>query len=654
MNRIHLLEKSVAERIAAGEVVERPASAVKELLENSIDAGATAVTLEIRSGGVAFIRVTDNGGGILREDLPAAFQRHATSKVRTADDLEAIGTLGFRGEALASIAAVARVELMTRTEGEVSGSRIELEGGEITARGDAGCPRGTTVIVRDLFFNTPARMKFLKKDVSEGNAVTAVAERIALSHPEVSLRYLRDGKEEMHTPGDSRLISAVHAVLGRDFARELIPADYSLSGVEISGFVTKPVGARRSRNYQFFFINGRLVKSRTAMAALDEAYRGSVMVGKFPGCVLHLKLNPTLVDVNVHPAKIEVRFADERQIFNAVYYAAKNALAQLDTPADFHLPQPERRKPAFAAGAPALQTRIDLSGVVKAQGPDRPAMLADPTRVVYTPSAPAPRPAPMPDSTDSAPAVENSRPDAGVPVQPPAAISSAEPASAEGSFAGDYLAAEASGVPHYAAPGIVAAKHPSPAAHAPEFRVAGQCFDTYILVESGDELLLIDKHAAHERIIYEELKAGVSTVSQQLLRPEPVTLTQEEHRAAVENLALLRKAGFAAEDFGSPVLLVRAAPSYLQPGEIAATVAEMADQLLAHRKDVAPVRLDELYHSVACRAAIKGGDRTGAAEAVQLVRRVLGYADIRTCPHGRPVVMAISRATIEKQFGRRV
>ena len=674
MNRIHLLEKSVAERIAAGEVVERPASAVKELLENSIDAGATAVTLEIRSGGVAFIRVTDNGSGILREDLPAAFQRHATSKVRTADDLEAIGTLGFRGEALASIAAVARVELMTRTEGEVSGSRIELEGGEITARGDAGCPRGTTVIVRDLFFNTPARMKFLKKDVSEGNAVTAVAERIALSHPEVSLRYLRDGKEEMHTPGDSRLISAVHAVLGRDFARELIPADYSLSGVEISGFVTKPAGARRSRNYQFFFINGRLVKSRTAMAALDEAYRGSVMVGKFPGCVLHLKLNPTLVDVNVHPAKIEVRFADERQIFNAVYYSAKNALAQLDTPADFHLPQPERRKPAFAADAPALQTRIDLSGVVKAQGPDRPAMLADPTRVVYTPSAPAPRPAPMPDSTDSAPAVENSRPDAGDSAQQSAPVSSAddsptepasvepasvepasaEPASAEGSFAGNYLAAEASGAPHYAAPGIVAAKHPSPAAHAPEFRVAGQCFDTYILVESGDELLLIDKHAAHERIIYEELKAGVSTVSQQLLRPEPVTLTREEHRAAVENLALLRKAGFAAEDFGSPVLLVRAAPSYLQPGEIAATVAEMADQLLAHRKDVAPVRLDELYHSVACRAAIKGGDRTGAAEAAQLVRRVLGYADIRTCPHGRPVVMAISRATIEKQFGRRV
>ena len=679
MNRIHLLEKSVAERIAAGEVVERPASAVKELLENAIAAGATAVTLEIRNGGVSFIRVTDNGSGILREDLPAAFQRHATSKVRTADDLEAIGTLGFRGEALASIAAVARVELMTRTEGEVSGSRIELEGGEITAREDAGCPRGTTVIVRDLFFNTPARMKFLKKDVSEGNAVTAVAERIALSHPEVSLRYLRDGKEEMHTPGDSRLISAVHAVLGRDFARELIPADYSLGGVEISGFVTKPVGARRSRNYQFFFINGRLVKSRTAMAALDEAYRGSVMAGKFPGCVLHLKLNPTLVDVNVHPAKIEVRFADERQIFNAVYYAAKNALAQLDTPADFHLPQPERRKPAFAAGAPAPQTRIDLSGVVKAQGPDRPAMLADPTRVVYTPSAPAPHPAATSDSTDSAPAVENSRPDAGAPVQPPAAISSAEsfpaepisaepasaepvsrepssaePASAEGSFAGDYLAAEASGAPHYAAPGIVAAKHPSPAAHAPEFRVAGQCFDTYILVESGDELLLIDKHAAHERIIYEELKAGVSTVSQQLLRPEPVTLTREEHRAAVENLALLHKAGFAAEDFGSPVLLVRAAPSYLQPGEIAATVAEMADQLLAHRKDVAPVRLDELYHSVACRAAIKGGDRTGAAEAAQLVRRVLGYADIRTCPHGRPVVMAISRVTIEKQFGRRV
>lgn len=612
MNRIHLLEKSVAERIAAGEVVERPASAVKELLENAIDAGATAVTLEIRNGGVSFIRVTDNGSGILREDLPAAFRRHATSKVRTADDLEAIGTLGFRGEALASIAAVARVELMTRTEDEISGSRIALEGGEIVSQGDAGCPRGTTVIVRDLFFNTPARMKFLKKDVSEGNAVTAVAERIALSHPEVSVKYLRDGREEMHSPGDSRLISAAHAVLGRDFVRELIPADYSLGGVEVSGYVTKPSGSRRSRSYQFFFINGRLVKSKTAMAALDEAYHGSVMVGRFPGCVLHLKLNPSLVDVNVHPAKIEVRFADERQIFNAVYYAAKNAIARIDVPPDFHLPGAEPpQKPAFAAQPPAPQTRIDLSRVVQAQGSDRPDMLKSPAQVAYTPTAPAAHPA--------------------VPPQEPA---------------------DAAGAARYAAPGIVAAKHPAPVASPPAFRVIGQCFDTYLLVESDGELLLIDKHAAHERIIYEELKAGAPTLSQQLLRAEPVTLTREEHRAAVENLPLFRRAGFEAEDFGAPVLLVRAAPAYLPAGDIAGAVAEMAEQMLAHQKDVAPVRQDELYHSVACRAAIKGGDRTGPAEAEQLVRRVLGYSDIRTCPHGRPVVLAISRRSIEKQFGR--
>ena len=623
-NRIRLLDKSVSEMIAAGEVVERPASAVKELLENAIDAGATAVTLEIKNGGVSFIRVTDNGSGIQREDLPAAFMRHATSKVRTAEDLEAIGTLGFRGEALASIAAVSKVELMTRTAGELSGSRITLEGGEITSQGDAGCPTGTTVIVRELFFNTPARMKFLKKDVSEGNAVTAVAERIALSHPEVSLKYLRDGREELHSPGDSRLISALHAVLGRDFVRELVPADYSLGGVEAGGFVTRPAGARHNRNFQFFFLNGRLIKSKTAMAALEEAYRGSVMVGRFPGCALHLRMNPALADVNVHPAKIEVRFASEKQVFDAVYYAVKNALADVSAPPDFHLPQ----KPAVSAArmeapAPAVQTRLDIASVIRAQEPDRPEMVAATARFAY---APAPAAGTARPAAQPSPAVSPQKEEA-ASAAPPSGIKSAPAArpSAEGLPAG-------------------------PA--APGWRVAGQCFDTYILVESGGELLLIDKHAAHERILYEELKADAQALSQQLLTPETVTLTREEYIPVMENLELFRQAGFFIEDFGAPAVLVRAAPAYLRPGDIGDVVAEVADRLLENRRDLIPERLDALYHSVACRAAIKGGDRTGPGEAERLARRVLAYSDIRTCPHGRPVVMAISRSAIEKQFGR--
>ncbi len=328
IKRIHLLDKKISELIAAGEVVERPASAVKELLENAIDAGATAITLEIKNGGVAFIRVTDNGSGIQREDVPTAFLRHATSKVSCEDDLVAIGTLGFRGEALASISAVSKTELITRTEAELAGTHLVLEGGNIIESGDAGCPKGTTIIVRELFYNTPARMKFLKKDTTEGSAVVAVAQRIALSHPEVSLRVIKDGREELHTPGDSRLISAIHSVLGREFANSLLGADYTLSHIKVSGFISKPLAARPNRNMQFFFLNGRLVKSKTMMAAIEEAYKNNIMVGKYPGCVLHLEVNPALADVNVHPAKLEVRFANEREVFEAVYYAVKNAIAK--------------------------------------------------------------------------------------------------------------------------------------------------------------------------------------------------------------------------------------------------------------------------------------------------------------------------------------
>lgn len=642
MNRIVQLDKSVAEKIAAGEVVERPASAVKELLENAIDAGATAVTLEIKNGGVAFIRVTDNGSGILRDDLKLAFMRHATSKVRRAQDLDSISTLGFRGEALASISAVSHVEMLTRTAGELCGSRIAVNGGAIEAPEDAGCPQGTTVIVRELFYNTPARMKFLKKDVSEGNAVATVVERIALSHPEVSVKFIRDGRVHLHTPGDNKLVSAIYGVFGRSFAVSLIPADYELGGVKVDGYVSKPVDSRGSRSMQIFYINGRLVRSKTAVAAIEEAYKGSVMVGRYPACVLTLSLSPALVDVNVHPAKLEVRFANEKQIFDAVYYAVKNALASLDTRPEMTLGGQGGNTlhasiavngPAAAegnarvAGAPSLassedkpkpQLKLDLPrGPWNGVREESAAELASTVRPEYVPSAQPPkqrtgRPTPVQSMDGVAESVRGATP---------------LPVSSDKSRAQD---------------GVIT-----------DYNIIGQCFGTYFVVEAGGELLLIDKHAAHERIIYEQLKKDAEAASQQLLEPVTVSFPPEEYQALRDSLGMLAKAGFAVEDFGGTTLIVRAAPSYLSSGEIPGVLGETAAGLVAGKKDLTPQKLDDLYHSVACRAAVKAGDRTGPEEEKQLVARILEYGDIRYCPHGRPVAMVIKRSEIEKQFGRR-
>lgn len=633
MKKIFRLDKSVAEMIAAGEVVERPASAVKELLENSIDAGARAVTLEIKNGGVAFIRVTDNGCGISREDLPEAFMRHATSKVRSASDLEAIGTLGFRGEALASIAAVSHVEMITRTADELSGSRVEIDGGETKKIGDAGCPVGTTVIVRDLFYNTPARMKFLKKDVSEANAVAAVAQRIALSHPDVSVKFIRDGRQEMLTPGDSRLISAVQGAFGSEFARTLIPVDYELGGVRVTGYTAKPATSRGSRSMQTFFINGRLIRSRTAAAALEEAYKGTVMTGRFPACVLCLALSPSLVDVNVHPAKLEVRFANEKQIFDAVYYAVKNAVAALDTPPEMKLKPPAEMLQLKASLAVSAPQRSTFSP--HARDPFGSAAF------VRTPDAPKPQMS-IPLSAERETGMNLAS--TVHPVYEPLSGKTRSGAESAPPRAGGEAPEQS---------GAAAAQGAVPQGAVPAARVIGQCFSTYIVVESGGELLLIDKHAAHERIIYEQLKKSGASCAQQLIEPLTIEFTPEEHEVLAMNLPLLAKAGFEAEDFGGRSLIVRSVPPYLAAGEAAAVLTETAAGLAAGRRELAPQKLDELYHSVACRAAVKGGDRTGADELASIAERVLAIGDIRYCPHGRPVVIAIKRADIEKQFGRR-
>jgi DNA mismatch repair protein MutL len=659
VKRIHVLDKKVAELIAAGEVVERPASAVKELLENSIDAGATMITLEIKNGGISFIRVTDNGGGIVRADVPSAFLRHATSKILVEEDLTAIGTLGFRGEALASISAVSKAELITRTADELAGTHVKIEGGEIVESGDAGCPQGTTIIVRELFYNTPARMKFLKKDTTEGSAVAAVAQRIALSHPEVSLRFVKDGREELHTPGDNQLISAIHSVLGREFAQSLAPADYTIGHIHTQGFVTKPLSAKPNRNMQFFFLNGRLVKSKTMMAAIEEAYKNNIMAGKHPGCVLHIWLNPALADVNVHPAKLEVRFANEKEIFDAVYYAAKNAIAKSDDRPVLDIGGQEKKTAHFerenitladinkggAAQNPfgaqfskndqnEEQLRLILKNTPIAPETEKYEPVYNSTRAAYKPVSGGK----IDIDADDLPETENIKGNKNTENHEQNAVPQERKLQNEDMQ---------NRIINVTEQGNVTAER-----EAESVQIVGQCFGTYILVQKGDSLWIIDKHAAHERILYEQVKSRRRASSQVLLEPVVVTLPAEEYAAALEGLGLLAEAGIVTEDFGGSSLLVREAPLDLAGQEIPALVSEAAGLLLAHKKDITPARLDWIFHSVACRAAIKAHDRTTLPEMQSLAERVLCNNDILYCPHGRPVAFELPQGDIEKKFGR--
>ena len=634
MPHIQVLDKHTAELIAAGEVVERPSSVVKELLENSIDAGATMVAVEIQNGGVTYIRITDNGVGIAREDVPTAFLRHATSKVRREEDLEAIGTLGFRGEALASIAAVSRVELLTCAAGETAGTRYTLEGGEDGHLEDAGCPQGTTIVVRDLFYNVPARMKFLKKDVSEANAVASVVDRIALSHPEVSFRFIRDGREELLTPGDSQLRSCIYAVLGKEFSDSLLPVDYTLGGVHVHGFASKPAASRANRTMQHFFINGRYVKTRTAMAALEQAYKGAIMVGKFPACVLHLDMPPETVDANVHPAKIEVRFINEKPVFDAVYHGLKSALAAGDVPKQAVLPvrptigQPQAEQlhmePPAAPRSPA--SHIDA---ILDKPPAQPAAPAP--AVPSAPPAARPRPV-LRDGTDA--------PYYAAPSYLNIERTSAQPAAAP--------------EPPPAPPPVreePAAPPPAEKASEPVVYV-GEVFHTYVIAQMGESLYVIDKHAAHERLLYNQLKATPHNDAQMLLEPVSVPLGREEYAAVTAELETLGAAGFEVEDFGGSTVLVRAVPLILSGCDAAAAIQEIAGGFVSGKRELTMDKLDWIYHSSACRAAVKAGDSSRPEELRQLAERVLQNDDIRYCPHGRPVCFELTRRELEKQFGR--
>ena len=700
---IHVLDKHTAELIAAGEVVERPASVVKELLENSIDAGATQITVSIESGGVKLIEVSDNGSGIEPAYISTAFIRHATSKIAAETDLNSIHTLGFRGEALASIASVSRVELLTRTEDSEFASLYHNEGGEEGACEPAARAVGTTIRVRDLFYNTPARMKFLKKDASEGTFVSDVVTRLALSHPEISFKFVREGKNQYVTPGDGDLRGAAYAVLGREFSRDLIAVDDQNGVYRIHGLITPPKNCRASRSMQYFYINGRYVRNRTMMAGMETAFKGTTMQGKFPGGLLMLEMPVELVDVNVHPAKTEVRFARENDVFDAVYHAVKLALASpgsgerrfvfdssKDTPketfqaTDFTGADSQKKTNEFESKNIVKQNHFtELSAVVPGQSEpgvpksaskpvsaSRPVKAkpagtvshwwgeeAEPVREVmmlYSPDAEQSKPGFQPAEQESKLDISLEEPDALISEKPAEApvqdhfVPTTE--TVQQNMPAPALAADEASETSFVQPEQTVL----PGTDAPvRLSYVGEAFQTYIIAQRGDELCLIDKHAAHERQIYEKLAASYGDVpSQLLLAPLVVSLSAEEKQALLENIPLLENAGIEVGDFGGSSVLLRAVPSDVEQDDLEDMLVEIADKLARGSRDALSERTEWVLHSVSCRAAIKAGDRTSPEELMALAEKILSGEVPPFCPHGRPCVLKLTRKELEKQFGR--
>lgn len=625
MARINVLPKSVAELIAAGEVVERPASVVKELVENAIDAGASAVTVEIKNGGISYIRITDNGCGIYRQDVPKAFISHATSKVQSADDLNSIFTLGFRGEALASVAAVSKVQMLTKSPEETEGTSYTIEGSEEICCEAAGCPDGTTIVVRDLFYNTPARMKFLKKDVSEANTVADTVEKLALSHPEISFRLIRDGKRTLLTPGDSKLLSAVYSVYGKAFAEGLLETEYELEGIQVQGLVSKPEKSRASRSMQVFFLNGRYIKSRSCTASLENAYKNSIMIGKFPACVLNISVPAHSVDVNVHPTKTEVRFSDERKIYSAVYYAVKSAVE-----ADTQRPQFHLNRVAERAVPKAVQLEmVEETPVVKSK--------------------------PNPDFWARAKASDFVKPS--VPVAEVESENPFDPSDGLPDLIGEIRkpqrACEPSKPEEAQETPLKNAVSFSAEKKEDVFRFVGEAFKTYIICEFNDKFCIIDKHAAHERILFNKLKKTVDESAKQvLLSPVTVMLAKNEYNAVLDNLDTFSRCGFTVEDFGKGTVIVREIPMMIDPGDTQDVVCEIANNLLSGKIDAQTDRIDMILHTTACKAAIKAGNNNSPDELITLAKQVLQDNAVRFCPHGRPVLIEMTKYELEKQFGR--
>ena len=708
---IHVLDKHTAELIAAGEVVERPASVVKELLENSIDAGATQVTVSIESGGVKLIEISDNGTGIEAEYISTAFIRHATSKIETPDDLTNIHTLGFRGEALASIASVARVELTTRTEVDEFATVYRIEGGEEVSREPGARAVGTTIRVKDLFYNTPARMKFLKKDSSEGTFVSDTVTHVALSHPEVSVKFIREGKLQYVTPGDGQLRGAAYAVLGREFSRDLIELKNQEGVYRITGLVTPPKSCRASRSMQHFYINGRYVRNRTMMAGMEMAFKGAMMQGKFPGGILLLEMPADLVDVNVHPAKIEARFARENDVFDVVYHAVKLALAQPGTGErlfTFEADKKEEKDENSKKDADIIKNDVKnnnftgLSAIIRGQAdpgvlpqqhwePAKPAAAPQqpaPAAAMQIPTAPSePRwkgsaqnedmldpfvtlhspklettKAPEPFRAASSEAQLDVEPEFGEtklhsPQDHMAAWNPAQEAPKEEPESAPCAETEPD-APEAAEQETVLAEPEQmnfdPTADQPEpLRYVGEVFRTYILAERGDELCLIDKHAAHERQLYEKLAANYGNVpSQMLLEPAAIDLAAEEKQALLDNIPLLENAGLEIADFGGNTVVLRAVPADVEPQNAESLLVEIANKLLKGGHDALNEHTEWVLHSISCRAAIKAGDKSSPQELLALAEKILSGEVPPFCPHGRPCVLKLTRKELEKQFGR--
>lgn len=708
---IHVLDKHTAELIAAGEVVERPASVVKELLENSIDAGATQVTVSIESGGVKLIEISDNGTGIEAEYISTAFIRHATSKIETPDDLTNIHTLGFRGEALASIASVARVELTTRTEVDEFATVYRIEGGEEVSREPGARAVGTTIRVKDLFYNTPARMKFLKKDSSEGTFVSDTVTHVALSHPEVSVKFIREGKLQYVTPGDGQLRGAAYAVLGREFSRDLIELKNQEGVYRITGLVTPPKSCRASRSMQHFYINGRYVRNRTMMAGMEMAFKGTMMQGKFPGGILLLEMPADLVDVNVHPAKIEARFARENDVFDVVYHAVKLALAQPGTGErlfTFEADKEEEKAENSKKDADIIKNDVKnnnftgLSAIIRGQADPGvlPQQHWEPAKPAAAPQQPAPAAAMQIPTAPSAPRWKGSaqnedmldpfvtlhspklettkapepfraaasetqldvEPEFGEtklhsPQDHMAAWNPAQEAPKEEPESAPYVETEPD-APEAAEQETVLAEPEQmnfdPTADQPEpLRYVGEVFRTYILAERGDELCLIDKHAAHERQLYEKLAANYGNVpSQMLLEPAAIDLAAEEKQALLDNIPLLENAGLEIADFGGNTVVLRAVPADVEPQNAESLLVEIANKLLKGGHDALNEHTEWVLHSISCRVAIKAGDKSSPQELLALAEKILSGEVPPFCPHGRPCVLKLTRKELEKQFGR--
>lgn len=730
MAKINCLTKEIAQKIAAGEVVERPASVVKELLENAIDAGATEITVEIQHGGVRYIRLTDNGCGIAREDVPTAFLSHATSKICKVSDLDEIMTLGFRGEALPSIAAVSKMEMMTKQREDFAGTRIVLEGGSEVSLDEAGCPNGTTIIVRDLFFNTPARMKFLKSDRAEGMAVSALLDHLALSHPEIAFCFIKDGKIQTRTPGKGDLYATIYALYGKDFAETLLPVQYALEGVAVHGFVSKPYASRGSNSMQHFFVNNRYFKTRTGSAALLEAYKNSVMVGRYPAAVLFVDVNPRLIDVNVHPAKTEVRFSNERALFNCIYSAAKSGIEadhskkeavlsskKTESASLFQKAQPTGEQLTLSQTAPAVKQKQETANPTTqtAHAVQNTATFTEkPNHAEISAYEQVLKTTVRDSNTTYETAVGEDLPDLSVPTAQPKMTEASAPVSqkteesdqkkaetplfaTEESVVAESLEdillnnpkietenppAEPKAEPEVLCKTVSEETTETDALEAPEqaaedcfasqaaqesvtedtapvaekemqVRVLGEVFKTYILAEVDGELYIIDKHAAHERMLFNRLKKdNGANGAQMLLTPVTVTLSKEEYAVLTEHMELLTKAGFMAEDFGEGTILLRACPLNLEGEDLTALVTEIAGYLLRHKRDTTPEQLDWVYHSIACRAAIKAGYDLKPYEMEHFTKELLKHEEIRFCPHGRPVMVALTKQELDRQFGR--